>query len=203
MEEFVEAATEFPTVLFTVALAGSLLFFTLTSLLGFGADGLEFEAEVGGDDLFSNLGLAGVPIAVTATLVSLFSWFASFLMMSLVGDRSNSLLIVIGIVVIVVSVIVGTLAASIVSRPVSKVFTAGAGRKRGDLSGQLCTITTLKVTDSFGQAEVADPGGGSLLVQVRCHAENELTSGDQALIFDHDTGTDTYLVSADTDDIRS
>lgn len=201
MDEFVEVATEFPTVLFTVALVGSFLFFALTSLLGFGAEGFDIDAELGGDGLFSNLGLAGIPVALTATLVSLFSWFASFLAMTLIGDRWSSLVIIIGIVVIVLSIVVGTIAASIVSQPVGRVFAAGAGRKRGDLAGQLCTITTLKVTDVFGQAEVTDPAGGSLLIQVRCAADNELTSGDQALIFGHDTDADTYMVSSDTDDI--
>ncbi len=203
MEDFVEAVLEFPTILFTVALAGSLLFFTVTTLLGFGADaGFDIDADVGGD-FFSNLGLAGLPIALTATLISLFSWFASFLLMAIIGDRDNTLLIVVSIVVIVVSLVVGVIGASIVGRPVGKAFAAGAGRSRGDLAGQLCVITTLKVTDSFGQAEVADPGGGTLLVPVRCTSENELTAGDQALIFGHDTDSDTYLVSPDTDDIRN
>ncbi len=201
VEDFVDVAIAFPTVIFTVALAVSLLFFALTTLLGFGAEaGFEIDADMGGN-LFSNLGLAGLPIALTATLVSLFSWFASFLLMSIIGDRNDTLLIIVGVVVIVVSLVVGVLAASVVSRPVGKVFAAGAGRSRGDLAGQLCVITTLKVTDVFGQAEVADPAGGTLLVQVRCNVENDLTAGDQALIFGRDSSADTYLVSPDTDDL--
>ncbi len=211
MADFVDVVIQFPTIIFTVALAASFIFFVLTTLLGLGGEGgFDLDFDVGGDvgdldadpgGLFESLGLAGIPLAVTATLVSLFAWFSSLVLMSLVGDRSTAVLVGIGFVVLVVALGIGFIAASFFSRPMSRIFNATGSRRRGDLSGQLCTVTTLKVTEDFGQAEVADASGGSHLVQIRCGDDNNLTAGDQALIFGLDTATDAYLVSPDVGEI--
>ena len=56
---------------------------------------------------------------------------------------------------------------------------------------------TDRVTAEFGQAEVRDDEGGSLLVQVRCRHDNDFRSGDRALIFDLDRDTGEFQISAD------
>ena len=61
----------------------------------------------------------------------------------------------------------------------------------------MCTITTTRVTDEFGQAEVRDPEGGSLIVQVRCRKENDFHEGDRALIYSLDPDTGIFQISAD------
>ena len=59
--------------------------------------------------------------------------------------------------------------------------------------GKVCTVITLKVDRTFGQAEL-DDGGSSLLLQARCFKENELTRGSRALIFDYDMKEDIFHV---------
>ena len=57
----------------------------------------------------------------------------------------------------------------------------------------MCRITTLEVTDSYGQAEVAD-GGAGLLIQVRSSNAAELGQGTEALIFDYDAEMEVFSV---------
>ncbi len=199
MSEFVDAILSFPTVIFTVALAVSLSFFAITTLLGAGMDAdFDFDADIDGDlgaSLLSSIGLAGVPIAVSATLISLFAWFASVVMTELLDDGGDGIVAVYAVIVIVLALIVGVVAAGVIGRPVGRAFNATQNRRRGDLLGRACTITTLKVTDSFGQAEVPDPDGGTLLVQVRSLKPTTLTAGDPALIFERDSDSDAYYVT--------
>jgi hypothetical protein len=56
-----------------------------------------------------------------------------------------------------------------------------------------CRITTLKVTDRFGQAEVED-GGAGIIVQVRCREANALRKGSLTLIVHHDEENDVFHV---------
>ena len=53
------------------------------------------------------------------------------------------------------------------------------------------------MTGTFGQAEVRDAEGGSLIVQVRCDKANDLASGDRVLIFDLNKQTGEFHVSPD------
>ena len=52
--------------------------------------------------------------------------------------------------------------------------------------------STLRVTSSFGQAEV---DGSSLLVQVRAEEPNALTRQSRALIYEYDAAREAFLVS--------
>lgn len=61
------------------------------------------------------------------------------------------------------------------------------------LVGQMCSITTLEVSETFGQASVND-GGAGLILSVRCPSGNVLTRGAAARIVYYNAHAGTYDV---------
>ena len=59
--------------------------------------------------------------------------------------------------------------------------------------GKTCVITTSEVTPRFGQAQM-EQEGAPITLNVRCRADVRLGKGDEAVITEHDTDTDTYFV---------
>lgn len=144
------------------------------------------------------LGIAGMPLLLALNLIALFSWATSMLAMTVLGDVSGVLRILVGIIVMVGSFLMGGFITGRIARRLSSVFQATPALRHRELVGSTCTVTTSKVTAVFGQAEVRDAEGGSLIVQVRCEKENVLGAGDRALIFDLDKESGVFHVSADT-----
>ena len=59
--------------------------------------------------------------------------------------------------------------------------------------GKTCVITTSEVTPKFGQARI-EQEGAPITLNVRCSADVTLHKGDEAVVTEHDTDTDTYFV---------
>ena len=78
-------------------------------------------------------------------------------------------------------------------KAVQTLFDPHTKRTQENLIGQVCTISTLKVTERFGQA-FFDDGAGDLILQVRCEAENTLTRDSDALIVGYDADNNVYEV---------
>ncbi|MEO1268089.1 MAG: hypothetical protein AAFX99_08325 [Myxococcota bacterium] len=78
---------------------------------------------------------------------------------------------------------------------VQTLFEPHTKRAQETLIGQTCTLSTLKVTESFGQA-VYDDGAGDLILQVRCREDNTLGRNDEVLIVDYDPTQNVYEVEA-------
>lgn len=83
-------------------------------------------------------------------------------------------------------------AASLAVRPIHKLLVAGAGPRRSDLIGKLCTVRTQRVDAAFGQAEVDH---ASSLVQVRDLSGRGLKYGDRAIVFDYDGDQEVFLIA--------
>jgi hypothetical protein len=165
-----------------------------------GADGVDLDGEPSSGGLagaLNVLGLAGVPLTISLSLVIVASWLTSYLVTGWLAGRWPGLAASawIGILVGGFSLAVGLVAARPVLKPLRRVFATALAARRTDFIGRLCTVTTLKVTARFGQAEIEDGGAGQL-VQVRCEEPNELTRGDQALLFDYRPQDEVYLVVA-------
>lgn len=213
METFVDTALAFPTVVFTVLLVVSLGVWLVSTVFGAGFDALDIDlpgdvdADVdvdGGEGggllrgAFDLLGITGMPVMLGLVLVSLTGWVASMLVMGTVfSDVDGLTLVVVGVAVLIASLVVASLVTGVVNRRYSHVFVPTLAMRNRDLVGRVCTVTTQRVSATFGQAEVRDDEGGSLLVQVRCQADNDLTAGDRVLIYDLESADGTFMVSPD------
>ena len=215
MNELVIASLQFPTVVFTIAL-GIVLVYWLFVLLGAldidllggghvdvdvdvsglhaGGDGVDAghggdAGDVDGDGLWHGLGLGDVPITISASLITLLAWLTALLVShyAITGGGWAALLVLIGAVVIAVPI------AALLARPLAPVFAVKEGKSNADYVGHVCTVTTGRVDDDFGQATIED-GGTVLVVAVRCDQPGTLARGDRALIIEFDRERSAYIV---------
>ncbi|MEM9520096.1 MAG: hypothetical protein AAGA37_12300 [Actinomycetota bacterium] len=206
MSDFFDAIVAWPTVVFTVLVGVSFGFWLVSTLIGFGLDTLDLDADGDLDadsgsfgSFLDVFGLAGVPIVFTLSIASLFAWITSLVIMEIIGSRTTWVLVALGAIVFVGSLLVGLLLAGLVAKPLAPLFVTEPAQKRADFVGRTCVVRTEKVTDAFGQAEVTDSEGATLLVQVRCDEPNDFGSGDEAIIFALDDEAETFQITREPD----
>ncbi|MGH9209360.1 MAG: hypothetical protein ACRD2C_01615 [Acidimicrobiales bacterium] len=213
MDAFLDAALGFPAVLFTVLL-GLVVLYWVTVLVGVvdvdldGADGVDLEVAadggaggdgVGGDGVLHSLGLAGVPLTVSLSVVVLGGWFVALLGTGLANAADVPVVaaILLGLVVLALALAAGVLVASVVTRPLARLFASTEAEGRQAFVGRTCIVRTTTVTDSFGQAEASDGSGATVLLQVRMSPtdqEADLRRGSSALIVDYDPAAEVFVV---------
>ena len=167
----------------------------------------DMDADVDGDidghahglglgNIVNALGLGGVPITIVFSALVLFGWVLSMLVTGpLWGSISGGVLGVGMGSLLGLAAFVGAIPlASAATRPLKGLFVVHQAPRRKTFVGRTCTVTTQRVDDHFGQAEIAD-GGAGLLVQVRCNRENELTKDSEAIVFEYDRKREVYLVA--------
>jgi hypothetical protein len=188
MGDFVDAALSFPTVLFTFLLAAVVVYWLLV-LLG------TLDVEIGDLDLGDGLGLGGVPVTVTASVLTVVSWFVSLAGTVFITGLGTLTRTLTGIGVLVAAIVAGLFAARAVAVPLRQLYVTGGEASRSDFVGRECVIRTGSVTGTFGQAEVTAADGSSAIIQVRQTGEHELTNGRRALIFDYDIDGEFFWVA--------
>ncbi len=203
MDSLYNTLFSFPTGIMTILLAVVLLYWGLVILGALDIDVFDFdvdapegaEAAGGGMGLFPVLGLTGVPVTVAISLLVLWAWLftalGSEVLDSLVAEGIVRTLL--AVLVLLLSVVVAVGASALSVRPLQRFFNSPEARRRASLVGQICTVSTLRVDEAFGQAEFED-GGAGLLVQVRAKQGNGLTKGSKALIVSRDERVSAYWV---------
>ena len=141
------------------------------------ADG--HEGGVAG--LIQSLGLSGVPVTLMLSLLILTGWVFCIGGTELLGrdapDWQANL-------AALLSLAAAVPVTGFLIRPLRRLFATVPAPQNRDLLGKICTITTLRVDERYGQAEVED-GGAGLIVQVRSTDPGCLSRGDRAVIFDY------------------
>jgi hypothetical protein len=184
MGGFVDAALGFPAVLFTFLLIVVIAYWLLVL---FGA--LDFEA-LDGDGFLDGLGIAGVPVTVSASLLIAIAWFVS-----LAGTVLADGTLLIAILALPVALAVAAFATRFLVRPLRHLFPEGPEASRSDFVGAMCVIRTGRVSTDFGQAEVTAADGSSAIIQVRQTGADEFRAGSSALIYDYDTDGEFFWVT--------
>lgn len=129
--------------------------------------------------VIQSLGLGGVPVTLMLSLLILGAWSFCLGGLELLGSAGWA---AVAVPLASLALAVPVTAAAI--RPLRRFFVSLAAPQHRDLLGKVCTITTLRVDERYGQAEVED-GGAGLIVQVRSTDPGRLNRGDRALIFDY------------------
>jgi hypothetical protein len=188
MSEFLSAILAFPTVLFTIPLGVVLLYWLLVLL---GALDLELfdvlgdaDGDVDGDGdtgVLDVLGLGGVPATFALSLLVFLSWILCFVASQALGVEGG----LAGAATAALSFGAALPLAGLVVRPLRRFFQMDRAVENPSLVGKVCTVTTLRVDERYGQAEIPD-GGAGLLVQVRsARRDNGLRRGDQAIVYEY------------------
>jgi hypothetical protein len=186
MGDFVDAALSFPAVLLSFLLVAVVLYWLLV-LVG------TLDVEIGDLDIGGGLGLGGVPVTVTVSILTVVAWFVSLVGTVLIDGN-----VLLGVGVLLVALLAGLFVARLVVVPLRRLYLVGGEASRSDFVGRECVIRTGSVTDSFGQAEVTAVDGSSAIVQVRQTGEHQLSNGHRALIFEYDTDGEFFWVAPAT-----
>lgn len=188
MGEFLDAAVSFPAVIFSFLLAFVIVYWLLV-LIG------TLDVEIGDLELADGIGLGGVPVTVTVSVLTVVSWFVSLVGVVITDGLATPLRVAVGIGVLLIATLAGLVAARLVVVPLRRLYVTGGEASRGDFVGRECVIRTGRVTGDFGQAEVTAEDGSSAIIQVRQTGEHELTNGRRALIFDYDNAGEFFWVA--------
>ncbi len=216
MGGFFETAFTFPTAIFSALLIPMLLYW-LTVMLGAvdldffdglldgfdgaldGADGGDVGDADGesGSGVLAALGLAGVPLTVSLSLLIFFAWFLTYAGMELFGAWRWGFFGGVWVAALVTAVACGgaLLITALAVRPLRPVFATQTAMHRHELVGKVCTVTTQRVDERFGQAELDDAEGATLLLQVRCPESGYFKRGQKALIYDYEVEKEVFWVS--------
>ena len=207
MGSFLDATVAYPTVVYT-ALLGVVLFYWVLALIGvvdFSSEGGDIELDLTPDGQVDDLGslagfvvafgLNGVPFSIALSLLVLISWTASCLAgMWLLPLVPTALLqLVAGSTVLIMSFALALPLTAAALRPLRPLFVVHHAVSNASLVGQLCRVSTKRVTAGFGQAEVARRGAG-INIDVWAPEPNTLTKGMSARVMDYDPATQRYLI---------
>ncbi|MCX5123537.1 MULTISPECIES: hypothetical protein [unclassified Streptomyces] len=191
MDEFITAALGFPTVLFTAALMVVLGFWLLVLCGAADHDGFDSDLDGGA------LGLGGVPVTLSASLLIALAWFTNLYGSALLARTGwpSALVHFLGTVLLFGSLLLSWRVTRLVVRPLAKLFPDEPGPSRLDFVGLTCAIRTGRVDAGFGQAEVTAGDGATAIVQVRQHGSDPLTLGSTALLYAYDDAGEFFWVA--------
>lgn len=214
METFLQTLISFPVAPFTVLLGIVLVYWVLVMVGALGVDALDLDAdgaleldaaveggakaaaEHHGEGFFSFLGLGGLPVTVAVSALAFMSWAVALVSTQLLAGLLTSTLlkVTLGAGICVASLIVGVLAARIVTLPLRRIFVSNeAPDRHAAIMGRLCEISSGSVDGRHGQATIED-GGAGLILNVFCGKANTLRKGDRAVVIDYDPAQDTYEI---------
>ncbi|MGD8592768.1 MAG: ubiquinone biosynthesis protein [Gammaproteobacteria bacterium] len=203
MADFLNIVSSFPTVVFTVLLGVIFLYWLLAILGAVDIDMLDLDVDVDADasgvggltGLLSTLGLSGPPVTVILSVLVVLSWlfsyFASAYLLVLVPwDMFREF---IGAGLLVGCFVVAIPVTAQVIKPLKGLFIVHSAKSKSHFIGATCKITTLEVTDKFGQGLI-DDGEAGIIVSVRANTPNSLKKGGKAKVVSYDKEKGTYEV---------
>ena len=203
MTEYISVITGFPTVVFTVILGLVFLYWMLAIIGAVDIDVLDIDVDIETDassvggltGLLSTLGLSGPPITVILSILVVFSWLFSYFSSShlLTFFTGETLHYVMGVVLSMVCFSLSIPLTALVIKPLKGLFIVHGAKSKSHYIGSICKITTLEVTDRFGQAEI-DDGEAGIIVSVRAGRSSDLKKGDKAILISYDQNKGTYEV---------
>ncbi|WP_327432941.1 hypothetical protein [Streptomyces sp. NBC_01236] len=191
MGTFFEAATGFPTILFTSALVVVVGFWLLVALGAADHHSFDTDAHAGA------WGMGGVPVTVVFSLMTAFAWFLSLSATVLLDPIAASGLphALLRLAVLIAALLVAWRVTRLFVRLLHRLFPDEPGPSRQDFVGLTCTVRTGCVDTDFGQAEVAARDGSTAVVQVRQSGGEDLTSGSTGLLYAYDEVGEFFWVA--------
>tara|TARA_B110001454_G_C12702006_1_gene426966 strand:- start:781 stop:1419 length:639 start_codon:yes stop_codon:yes gene_type:complete len=208
MEQLLEVASQFPTVIYSTLL-GIVVVYWVVGLLGLidldfsGEADLEInvdsdvEFSAGGlTGLLLTFGLTGFPLTLVISIVILICWLISFYLQFylltwlpdgwlyyFMGGVSNFIVFLISLPI-----------TAIVIRPLKGMFKSVETTSSHSLVGSDATIATGTVSETFGQARLFT-NGAEILVDVRCDPEHTFKLGDKVLVIKYLPENHAYIVA--------
>lgn len=208
MEQLLEVASQFPTVIYSTLL-GIVVVYWIVGMLGlidldFSGDAeldvdldSDVDVSVGGlTGLLLTFGLTGVPFTLVISIIILICWLISFYLQFyiLTWLPDGWLYYLIGAVSDFLVLLISLPITAIVIRPLKGMFQSVEATDSDNLVGNEATIATSKVSETFGQARLFH-NGAEILVDVRCDTEHTFKLGDKVLVIKYLQENHAYIVA--------
>ncbi|TWX58570.1 OB-fold-containig protein [Colwellia hornerae] len=208
MEQLLEVASKFPTVLYSTLL-GVVVVYWLIGMLGLVDLGLagdvDLDVEVDSDVDISvggltgfmlTFGITGVPFTLVFSIIILICWLISFYLQFyiLAWLPDGWLYYLLGAVSSFIVFLISLPLTAIVIRPLKGMFKSVETSKSSELVGKSATIATGTVSEIFGQARIYN-NGAEILLDVRCDPEHCLKKGDNVLLIEYLKEKHAYIVA--------
>lgn len=219
MQEFLQIILSFPTALYTLLLGVAVLYWIFVILGALDLDIFHMDADLDVDvdvalpgadihvdaptadadgdvsgggalvRLLSALGWTGVPITITLSVFFLLNWALTYVGVWQLGHYGAPA----ELAVFLASMAVSAAGASLVTRPLRRMFKIQRRVGGDNLIGRSVVITSGQVSEQQGRA-LLDDGAVRLDLSVRSDAPNGLARGMEALIIGYDHERHVYFV---------
>lgn len=206
MEQLIEVASQFPTIIYSTLL-GIVVVYWLVGMLGL------FDLDLSGDldiDIDSDVdisvggltgfmltfGFAGVPFSLVLSILILIGWLISFYLQLylLMWLPDGWLYYVMGIVSSFIVFLLSIPITAVAVKPLKGLFKSVETTLSNNLVGKDATISTGTVSETFGQARLFNEGA-EIILDVRCAPEYSLKKGDKVLLLEYLKEKHAYFVA--------
>ncbi|PCJ58808.1 MAG: hypothetical protein COA79_12115 [Planctomycetota bacterium] len=142
--------------------------------------------------LFFNIG--EIPIMVLFNIFTIFLWFFG-LTANHYLNASNSIFI--SVIILVPNFLVSAMFTKYCSIPFKKLFKAlNSGTEHEEVIGQIGVVTSLKITEEYGQIELLTGESGVVKLNVVCDEGDEFNKGDEVIVYStKDNKDDLFIVT--------
>lgn len=143
------------------------------------------------------LGLHGVPLTVALTIVDIYAFAFTYLARKYITPLFDGVLTAtaIGFIIATAALLIALPLSAICIKPLRNVFHTHEGVAKKDLDGTICTVTTLNVTETFGQACTDD----GMVFTVRAVTPNDIAKGSRVVLLEYSPEGDSYSVVTQTE----
>ncbi|KXI28260.1 OB-fold-containig protein [Paraglaciecola hydrolytica] len=207
MDLFLNEVFSFPTIIFTIPLIILTLLWLMAfaglldlDILDFGTDsdaGGDAEAGSAGTSWLEKLGLNGVPLTVSLTLIDIYAFSFTYLARKYAAPLFDGVLTATaqGAVVAAFAIVIALPLSALCIRPLRRFFITHEGVAKNELIGTICTLTTLSVSETFGQAVTPD----GMVLSVRASSPNTIGKGNKIVLIDYLVAQDCYSVVTESE----
>lgn len=205
LERLIDIFFNFPTLVFTLLLILSFLYWLVVAIGAADIDSLDFgdagEGDVSGAfALLSKFGLDGLPLTIVVTFLSFFGWMYSSIICIFVQPQINNLFtqLVFGIPIFLLVLYIAAVSAGKLSKPLRPIFITASIDTQKKTIGKIAIVRTGSVTSEFGEATVED-GGAGLIVKVRPYKNETFRKGDRVVLLEYVKGKNIYKIISEND----
>lgn len=212
MNPFHQIVTSFPTVIFTLLLVLCVLYWVVAVLGLVDLDILDMdfdgdvdaadsiEAQTGLAGLLLKFGLAGVPLTITLTILSLIGWllsyYISYFLRGLVP--SGPLLWLLSIPVFIGVTYISVMLTAQIIKPIRKLFNRLNVDETKHIIGQTVTVRSAVVNSERGEGLMND-GGAGILLNIRAFNDTEFVKGDKVVVIEKLNDANLFRVVSESE----
>tara|TARA_R110001583_G_scaffold188860_2_gene351317 strand:+ start:11977 stop:12609 length:633 start_codon:yes stop_codon:yes gene_type:complete len=203
VEQFLINITSYPTIIYTIFLLIIIVFWFLTVAGLFDVNILDFDFDVdvsnvgGALGVLVTLGLTGVPFTLVLSIIALYSWTISSLLVSLttfINIPSDLVMFLFNSVVLLIAIAFAIPLTAKTIRPLRKFFrTVNQGPTQESLMGKTCRVRSSYIDHRFGEIECSRDGA-SLILNARTKEGSKYSTNQLVVIIDYSKQNNTYFV---------